>query len=133
MSLLSNRFHEILLCGLRVVALTRNRTDGQTDGQMDGSKTLYPPQLRCVGYNNVLLYESWIKKEVRWKTALHVYKIFCINQWFPHGLFYLVCVCFFWGYLVFLSVFKCNTMHCRFCQKTIWKDFWENFYYMKFP
>ena len=25
--------------------------DWRTDGQMDGSKTLYPSQLRCVGYN----------------------------------------------------------------------------------
>jgi hypothetical protein len=28
-------------------------TDGQTDGRTDGSKTLYPSQLRCVGYNYI--------------------------------------------------------------------------------
>jgi hypothetical protein len=42
--------------GYRGEAVTRTGlTDGQTDGRMDGSKTLYPSQLRCVGYKNQCL------------------------------------------------------------------------------
>ena len=44
------RFLEILMCGLRGIAMTRNRTDGRTDR----SKTLYPPKPCCMGYKKKL-------------------------------------------------------------------------------
>ena len=49
------RFYEILLCGLRGPASCDDKKqDWRTDGQTDGSKTLYPAQLCCVGYKNIM-------------------------------------------------------------------------------
>ena len=46
---------------LRPQDIDDGRNDGRTDGMTDGrtdtaqSKTLYPPQLRCVGYNKIAI------------------------------------------------------------------------------
>ena len=56
MSLITTKFHEILLSGFRGVALTKkNRIDGLTDGRV---KNIIPYATGCMGYNDVLIYHN---------------------------------------------------------------------------
>ena len=57
MSLLSTKFHEILLCGFRGVAMKRT---GLTDGQV---KNIIHDTIDCMGYNNIYNLNMPVQKE----------------------------------------------------------------------
>ena len=72
MSFITTKFHEILLSGFRVVALTRKTW--LTDWLTDGSKTLYPPQLVAWSIINIGI-KSWVRSLLLIKPPISIYAL----------------------------------------------------------